>query len=112
MPRELREFGEMFDKVIFLNDLVFTIQDVQNSTRTRNGDYTAACSMNLSNSPCFYHTLVLRDSKGHDALLQTWPFFRARGSRKALTMSFLLAAAVTGSVRASSRHALRLIHKS
>ncbi|RMY50919.1 hypothetical protein D0863_14739 [Hortaea werneckii] len=81
---ELRQSGVVFDKVIFLNDVVFTTQDVQKLIGTRNGDYAAACSIDFSKPPRFYDTFALRDSEGHDALQQTWPFFRARSSRKAL----------------------------
>ncbi|RMX87338.1 hypothetical protein D0869_02432 [Hortaea werneckii] len=39
---ELRKVGVMFDKVIFLNDLVITTQGVQNFIGTRIGYYAAA----------------------------------------------------------------------
>lgn len=81
---ELRESGVVFDKILFLNDVVFTTQDIKNLIGTRNGNYGAACSIDFSTPPSFYDTFAMRDSEGHDALQQTWPFFRARGSRKAL----------------------------
>ena len=81
---ELRESGVVFDKILFLNDVVFTTQDIKNLIGTRNGNYGAACSIDFSTPPSFYDTFAMRDSEGHDALQQTWSSYRARGSRKAL----------------------------
>ena len=80
----MRESGEVFDKILFLNDVVFTSRDIRRLISTRNGDYAAACALDFSKPPQFYDTFALRDSEGHAALMQTWPFFRARRSRRAL----------------------------
>ena len=80
----IEESGEKFDKILFLNDVVFTNEDVRNLLSTRDGDYAAACSLDFSKPPNFYDTFALRDSEGHEALMQTWPFFRARNSRSAI----------------------------
>lgn len=94
-----------YDKILFLNDVVFTVSlcfihgvaigssdcaqshDVQNLMVTRGGNYAAACSLDFSNPPRFYDTFALRDSEGHEALMQEWPYFRAAESRKALKLS-------------------------
>ena len=81
---EMQKNGEMFDKILFLNDVVFESRDIRNLIATRDGDYAAACSLDFRDPPQFYDTMALRDSEGHDFLTQTWPFFRSRGSRRAM----------------------------
>lgn len=106
---ELAGAGERFDRVLFINDVVFTVcttfyafsfpnsladvsvpfqtQDVERLLETRGGDYAAACSLDFSKPPAFYDTFALRDSDGHAALMQSWPYFRSRASRDALKAS-------------------------
>ena len=81
---QMEKSGEKFDKILFLNDVVFTNEDVRNLLSTRDGEYAAACSLDFSRPPKFYDTFALRDSEGHEALMQTWPFFRSRSSRSAM----------------------------
>jgi hypothetical protein len=50
---------------------------------TNRGEYAAACSIDFSKPPDFYDTFALRDSDGHEAVMQTWPYFRASASRYA-----------------------------
>ncbi|GKT55337.1 polysaccharide export protein [Colletotrichum tofieldiae] len=80
----LGEEGEVFDKVLFLNDVVFTTDDVLALLDTNNGLYAAACSLDFSQPPYYYDTFALRDSAGHAHLMQTWPYFRAGESREAM----------------------------
>lgn len=80
----LREEGIEFDKILFLNDVVFTLEDVLSLLHTRNGDYAAVCSMDFSKPPRYYDTFALRDSEGHEAVMSTWPYFRSYTSRAAL----------------------------
>ena len=108
------EEGEVFERVVWLNDVVFTVctdslpmhsistrsmadvffafsffqtQDVQRLLDTRGGDYAAACSLDFSKPPAFYDTFALRDSDGHAAVMQSWPYFRSKASRDALKAS-------------------------
>ncbi|KFY60426.1 hypothetical protein V497_03659 [Pseudogymnoascus sp. VKM F-4516 (FW-969)] len=74
----------VFDKVIWLNDVVFTTEDVTTLLATRDGDYAAACSMDFSKPPQFYDTFALRDVSGEEAATQTWPFFLSAASRNAM----------------------------
>ncbi|KAK4134529.1 glycosyltransferase family 69 protein [Trichocladium antarcticum] len=83
--RELAENGTTFDHVLFLGDVAFTVPDVIALLRTNNGHYAAACSLDFSKPPLFYDTFALRDAQGHEAASQTWPYFRAASSRKAMT---------------------------
>ncbi|KAK1969923.1 hypothetical protein LY78DRAFT_722861 [Colletotrichum sublineola] len=81
---KLGEEGEVFDKVLFLNDVVFTTDDVLALLDTNNGLYAAACSLDFSQPPYYYDTFALRDSAGQGHLMQTWPYFRSRASREAM----------------------------
>jgi hypothetical protein len=92
--------GLHFDTVLFLNDVVFRVctlsnrhcgnptndwqsEDVLRLLDTNNGNYAAACSLDFAKPPEFYDTFALRDSKGHEAVMQTWPYFRTYASRYA-----------------------------
>ncbi|CAK3863263.1 Hypothetical predicted protein [Lecanosticta acicola] len=84
---ELEKQGVVFDKVLFLNDVVFSSRDVRNLLATQGGEYAAACSLDFSKPFQFYDTFALRDAEGHDQLMLTWPFFRSKRSRQALKAS-------------------------
>lgn len=51
---------------------------------TNGGEYGAACSLDFAKPPLYYDTFALRDIEGHEHVMQTWPYFRARTSRNAL----------------------------
>src|SRR5215469_971730 len=59
--------------------------DVLKLLNTNDGIYAAACSLDFSKPPLYYDTFALRDSEGHEHVMQTWPFFRSAQSREALT---------------------------
>jgi hypothetical protein len=83
--RQLKEEeGIEFDRVLFLNDVVFTTQDVLELLDTNYGRYAAACSMDYKLPPAIYDTFALRDADGNEAIMQTWPYFGARASRRAM----------------------------
>ncbi|CAL5871926.1 uncharacterized protein PFLUO_LOCUS6181 [Penicillium psychrofluorescens] len=81
---ELAEQGIIFDKVLFLNDVVFTPSDILELLNTNKGAYAAACSLDFSKPPDYYDTFALRDIDGHEAVMQQWPYFRAEPSRRAI----------------------------
>ncbi|KAJ6097645.1 hypothetical protein N7499_002019 [Penicillium canescens] len=81
---DLARQGITFDKILFLNDVVFTPSDVFELLDTNGGEYGAACSLDFSKPPSYYDTFALRDIKGHEAVMQTWPFFRTAESRHAM----------------------------
>ncbi|KAK6530243.1 hypothetical protein TWF694_003607 [Orbilia ellipsospora] len=81
---EMKHKGESFDKVVFLNDVVFTAEDVVRLLKTRGGNYAAACSMDFNKPQYYYDTFALRDSKGREASSQRFPFFAAGESRDAM----------------------------
>lgn len=55
-----------------------------NLLSTRDGNYAAACSLDFSKPPQYYDTFALRDSRGDEALMSTFPYFRASASRNAM----------------------------
>ncbi|EMC98548.1 glycosyltransferase family 69 protein [Baudoinia panamericana UAMH 10762] len=82
---ELREAGQTFDKVLWLNDVVFNSYNVRKLLNTRSGDFAAACALDFKIPPAFYDTFALRDARGYAPIMDTWPFFRSAQSRDALT---------------------------
>ncbi|CAF9914664.1 MAG: hypothetical protein ALECFALPRED_009665 [Alectoria fallacina] len=83
-PLNHLEDGSKFDKVLFLNDVVFTTEDVTTLLATRDGDYSAACSLDFAKPPHYYDTFALRDKDGHEAVTSTFPYFRSEASRSAM----------------------------
>ncbi|PYH47077.1 glycosyltransferase family 69 protein [Aspergillus saccharolyticus JOP 1030-1] len=81
---DLARQGVTFDKVLFLNDVVFTVDDVAVLLNTNDGVYGAVCSLDFSKPPLYYDTFALRDSQGDEHIMQTWPYFRSGASRRAL----------------------------
>ncbi|KAM4059793.1 cryptococcal mannosyltransferase 1 domain-containing protein [Hirsutella rhossiliensis] len=81
---DLHEKGVTFDKVLFLNDVIFTTGDVLTLMDTNKGEYAAACSLDFSKPPLYYDTFALRDTAGRGHVMQTWPYFGERQSRNAL----------------------------
>lgn len=82
--QRLSEAGMGFDKVLFLGDVVFRVEDVLMLLDTNEGEYAAACSLDFSRAPAFYDTFALRDSEGYEHVTQTWPYFRSQESRRAM----------------------------
>ncbi|KAL2757123.1 glycosyltransferase family 69 protein [Sodiomyces alcalophilus JCM 7366] len=81
---DLADKGERYDKILFLNDVVFSAQGALTLLDTNRGIYAAACSLDFSDPSVFYDTFALRDIRGDVHLTASWPFFRARASRAAL----------------------------
>ncbi|KAF3932150.1 hypothetical protein ABW20_dc0108129 [Dactylellina cionopaga] len=82
---ELKKWGKGdFDRVLFLNDVVFTAQDVIRLLKTREGNYTAVCSMDFNKPQYYYDTFALRDISGREAPSQRFPFFAGGESRDAM----------------------------
>lgn len=40
--------------------------------------------MDYAKPPKYYDTFALRDAEGEEAVMQTWPYFRSKSSRKAI----------------------------
>ncbi|KAG0156047.1 hypothetical protein PDIDSM_3223 [Penicillium digitatum] len=82
--QDLARQGITFDKILFLNDVVFTPNDILKLLNTNGGEYGAACSLDFSKPPNYYDTFALRDDKGHEPIMQTWPYFSSTKSRHAM----------------------------
>ena len=68
---QLRANGSVFDKILFLNDVVFNVADVLTLLETNTGSYAAACGLDYSKPPKFYDTFALRDSEGSEAIFSS-----------------------------------------
>ena len=73
-----------FGKILWINDVVFTVEDVLILLGARGGEYAAVCSMDYSKPPAYYDTFALRDNNGHEAASSTFPYFRSEASRDAI----------------------------
>lgn len=76
--------GTRFDKVLWLNDVVFNTEDILTLLSTNDGHYAAACSLDFSKPPAYYDTFALRDVLGSKTVSSQWPYFFSGASRSAL----------------------------
>ncbi|KAF5874474.1 putative polysaccharide export protein [Botrytis fragariae] len=76
--------GRKFDKILWINDVVFTTTDVTTLLATNNNFYAAACSLDFSLPSQYYDTFALRDSSGRKTSSLSWPYFYAPQSLNAL----------------------------
>jgi hypothetical protein len=75
-----------FDKLLFLNDIVFSPADAADllfatnlNPHTGRTDYHAACAMDFINAFKFYDMFALRDAEAYKAGLPFFPFFSTLG---------------------------------
>ncbi|KAB8303390.1 hypothetical protein EYC80_004819 [Monilinia laxa] len=76
--------GRKFDRVLWINDVVFTTTDVTTLLSTNSRSYAAACALDFSYSSQYYDTFALRDSLGRKSASLSWPYFYASQSLSAL----------------------------
>ncbi|KAI0018296.1 cryptococcal mannosyltransferase 1-domain-containing protein [Xylariomycetidae sp. FL0641] len=79
--KELEGMGRTFDKVLWINDVVFDTEDIITLMNTHNGNYAAACSMDYKDAPLYYDTFALRDDMGQKSASLHWPWFQSPTSR-------------------------------
>ncbi|KAI0008866.1 cryptococcal mannosyltransferase 1-domain-containing protein [Xylariaceae sp. FL0662B] len=77
---QLEDEGRVFDKILWLNDVVFDTEDIVTLFDTRGGDYAAACSMDYKAPPLYYDTFALRDDQGLKTVSLHWPWFQSATS--------------------------------
>lgn len=68
-----------YDKILFLNDVVFRPQDVLSLLATNGGSYSAACALDFhypARVATYYDTFALRDTNGEQTLSVQYPYFR------------------------------------
>lgn len=84
-PLEEMKDRRKFDRVLWINDVVFSTEDVTTLLTTRDGSYAAACSFDFSNDPqIYYDTFALRDSSSLKTASQRYPYFFSSLSRQHL----------------------------
>ena len=79
--------GRTYDKILFLNDVVFKPQDVVSLLATNGGSYSVACAFDYhypARLATYYDTFALRDTNGDGSLAVQFPYFRAEDSRQAI----------------------------
>ncbi|RMD40777.1 hypothetical protein DV735_g4379, partial [Chaetothyriales sp. CBS 134920] len=84
---EKKKHGRSYDKVLFLNDVVFQPQDVVSLLATNGGSYSVACAIDFqfpAAMASLYDTFALRDARGARTLAGHFPYFRAAESRQAV----------------------------
>lgn len=79
--------GVTFDKVLWLNDVIFDVEDFVTLLHTRDGAYAAACSMDYKHPPAYYDTFALRDGEGRKTASNYWPWFQGGAARDAALRS-------------------------
>ncbi|EXJ68693.1 uncharacterized protein A1O5_08487 [Cladophialophora psammophila CBS 110553] len=78
------EHGQRFDKILFLNDVVFRPQDVLTLLATNQGSFSAACALDFHLPPAYYDTFALRDSERLGTIQTFFPYFRSQESRESM----------------------------
>lgn len=82
--RVLEPLDTTFDRVLFLNDVVFHPRDVVKLLQTNNGSYSAACGLDYSAPLKFYDSWATRDIDGYKMGLPLYPYFGNGRSRDAM----------------------------
>ena len=94
----LTSSGVKFDRILYINDVVFSAADVMTLLRTRNGQYAAACALDFLNPPGnwvdartrglnppgIYDDFAVRDSSGNALGSHLYPYFVSSSSKAAL----------------------------
>ncbi|KAB5580844.1 polysaccharide export protein [Coniochaeta sp. 2T2.1] len=80
--KTLEKQGRTFDKVLWLNDIVFDVEDYVTLLNTHDGRYAAACSMDFKLYPYYYDTFALRDDRGMKTASYHWPWFISPTARQ------------------------------
>lgn len=71
----LREEGRAFESVLWVEDVEFRPRDAMRLLDTHDGEYAAACSVNVSPYARLYDTSALRDIAGRAPTSSFWPWF-------------------------------------
>lgn len=86
LPLEKKAMGERYDKLLFLNDIVFDpIDAVQllfstNIDDSGHASYRAACAVDFINPFKFYDTFATRDLEGYSMGIPFYPWFTNAGN--------------------------------
>ena len=80
-----------YDKLLYLNDVIFDPEDViqllfsTNIDETGRTNYRAACALDFINPVLFYDTFATRDLEGYSMGLPLYPWFSTAGSAQSRT---------------------------
>ncbi|PSR79444.1 cryptococcal mannosyltransferase 1-domain-containing protein [Coniella lustricola] len=85
--RVLEGQGITFHKLLWINDIMFNVEDFVTLLHTNDGNYASACSMDFKYPSTYYDTFALRDEDGHKTSSSYWPWFRSPASRDAVLHS-------------------------
>lgn len=76
--------GRTYDKILFLNDVVFTPADALTLLATNQGSYSAACALDFHEETAYlapyYDSFVLRDTNHEPHMSLQFPYFRPSDS--------------------------------
>ncbi|KXS21828.1 glycosyltransferase family 69 protein [Gonapodya prolifera JEL478] len=75
--------GKRFDRVLWLNDVAFDVEDFVTLLNTRSGRYAAACAIDFEDVPSYYDSFATRDDLGFETASTYWPWFLSPTSRAA-----------------------------
>ena len=75
---------QRYDRILFLNDVVFRPADVLTLLATNQGSFSAACALDFHYPPAYYDTFALRDSAGGGTIMSSFPYFHAPDSRDSM----------------------------
>ncbi|KAH0848444.1 hypothetical protein AYO21_02531 [Fonsecaea monophora] len=78
------EQGQKYDRILFLNDVVFRPQDVLTLLATNQGSFSSACALDFHLPPAYYDTFVLRDNERLATVQSIFPYFRSPESRESM----------------------------
>ena len=86
----LKEYskGNKYDRILFLNDIIFTEEDFWRLLYTRDGEYSVACGLDYYWS--FYDTYATRDLKGNQILSGYYPFVENYEERNKVIILFVV----------------------
>ncbi|KAL8810987.1 MAG: hypothetical protein Q9200_002149 [Gallowayella weberi] len=94
----LTDSGVMFDKLVYINDVVFRPNDVLTLLNTRGGKFASACALDFLNPPWnivdaktrgfhppgIYDDFATRDSNGKIIGSHLYPYFTSKASRESI----------------------------
>lgn len=82
--QHLHDSGRTFDRILFINDVIFGPNDILTLLATNGGDFDVACGLDYHLPPALYDTFALRDTTFQGPITSIFPYFRKSHSRSAM----------------------------
>lgn len=73
-----------FDRILFLNDVIFEPKDILTLLATNGGDFDVACGLDYQIPPALYDTFAARDVSFSGPVTSVFPYFKAPVTRDAM----------------------------